>query len=161
MSAEPFFAALRARFVEEADRLNALDAAIGDGDHGATMLRGLTKAAAAESGARARAFMRASGGASGTLFGLVLLEIEAHLDTGAPLQEGLARAWKQINGGQRANDESRFEAENLAFHEKVRAGYLELARLEPDRFRIIDAARDVRQVRSRIYDVLALFLDPH
>ena len=76
-------------------------------------------------------------------------------------REGLARAWKQINGGQRANDESRFEAENLAFHEKVRAGYLELARLEPDRFRIIDAARDVRQVRSRIYEVLALFLDPH
>jgi dTMP kinase len=75
-------------------------------------------------------------------------------------REGLARAWKQINGGQRSNGESRFEAENLAFHEKVRAGYLELARLEPDRFRIIDAARDVRQVRSRIYDVLALFLDP-
>lgn len=95
MSAEPFFNALRARFASEADQLNALDAAIGDGDHGATMLRGLTKAAKAD-GARAKAFMRASGGASGTLFGLILLEIEAHLDTGAVLQDGLSRACARI-----------------------------------------------------------------
>jgi dihydroxyacetone kinase-like protein len=96
MSAEPFFAALRARFAEEAARLNALDAAIGDGDHGATMLRGLTRAQTAEAGRRARAFMRASGGASGTLFGLILLEIESHLDSGAPLQPGLAKARDRI-----------------------------------------------------------------
>ena len=96
MSAERFFASLRARFESEAERLNALDAAIGDGDHGATMLRGLTRAVAAEDGKRARAFMRASGGASGTLFGLVLLELEAHLDSGAPLQSGLARACERI-----------------------------------------------------------------
>jgi len=35
----------------------------------------------------------------------------------------------------------RFEAESLAFHERVRAAYLELARAEPARFRVIDAAR--------------------
>ncbi len=96
MSAEPFFVALKTRFAEEADRLNALDAAIGDGDHGATMLRGLTKALGAENGARAKAFMRASGGASGTLFGLILLEIEAQLETGTALKEGLARACDRI-----------------------------------------------------------------
>ncbi len=71
-------------------------------------------------------------------------------------REGLARAWKQIHGGQRSNGESRFEKETLAFHKKVRAGYLELARLEPDRFRIIDATRDVRQVRDDIYNDLAV-----
>jgi dihydroxyacetone kinase-like protein len=96
MSAKPFFSALKARFDAEADRLNALDAAIGDGDHGATMLRGLTKAVPAQDGARAKAFMRASGGASGTLFGLILLEIEAHLEKGAPLADGLARACARI-----------------------------------------------------------------
>jgi dTMP kinase len=74
-------------------------------------------------------------------------------------REGLARAWKQLNGGQRSDGESRFEEETLAFHEKVRAGYLELARLEPDRFRIIDATRDVRHVRDNIYNDLELFLD--
>lgn len=96
MSAEPFFIALKARFAAEADRLNALDAAIGDGDHGATMLRGLTKAVGAENGKRAKAFMRASGGASGTLFGLILLEIEAHLETSAPLHAGLSKACDRI-----------------------------------------------------------------
>lgn len=96
MSAEPFFAALQRRFAAEADRLNALDAAIGDGDHGTTMLRGLTRAVAAPGGGRAKAFMRASGGASGTLFGLILLELEAHLDKGSPLPAGLARACERI-----------------------------------------------------------------
>lgn len=96
MSAEAFFIALRARIAAEAGRLNALDAAIGDGDHGATMLRGLTRAVAAENGRRAKAFMRASGGASGTLFGLILLEIEAHLDKDAPLHTGLSRACARI-----------------------------------------------------------------
>jgi dTMP kinase len=75
-------------------------------------------------------------------------------------RQGLARAWKQLNSGQRADGESRFEAERLAFHKKVRAGYLELARLEPDRFRIIDAAREVGQVRDDIYEVLTSFLQP-
>ena len=60
------------------------------------MLRGLTRAVSAEDGRRARAFMRASGGASGTLFGLILLEIEAHLLTGAPLPAGLAKACERI-----------------------------------------------------------------
>ncbi|MEP5630863.1 MAG: DAK2 domain-containing protein [Tateyamaria sp.] len=96
MSAEPFFLALKKRFAVEVDQLNALDAAIGDGDHGATMLRGLTKAETAADGARAKAFMRASGGASGTLFGLILLEIEAHLETSATLHEGLTRACARI-----------------------------------------------------------------
>ena len=96
MSAEPFFHALKTRFESEVERLNTLDAAIGDGDHGATMLRGLTKAVTADTGTRAKAFMRASGGASGTLFGLILLEIEAHLETGAPLKAGLSKACDRI-----------------------------------------------------------------
>ena len=47
--------------------------------------------------------------------------------------EGLSRAWKQINNGSRTGVESRFEKETLSFHEKVRSGYLELSRLEPER----------------------------
>jgi len=61
---------------------------------------------------------------------------------------GLSRAWDQINNGRRTGDESRFEKETLAFHEKIRAGYLELARLEPQRFHIIDASRDPARVKS-------------
>jgi dTMP kinase len=67
---------------------------------------------------------------------------------------GLARAWKELNKGTRSGTESRFEEETLSFHEKVRSGYLELARQEPDRFRIIDAAGDEKQVQVDIQEVL-------
>ena len=68
---------------------------------------------------------------------------------------GLARAWKQLDDGSRAGGESRFEEEAVAFHEKVRSGYLELARLEPERFRIIDASRDEQQVEEEIQKMLS------
>ena len=73
-------------------------------------------------------------------------------------QVGLERAWQQLNNGQRSGDESRFEAEALAFHEKVRAGYLELARLEPDRFRIIDAAQSQDEVFAAIREIVLSIL---
>lgn len=75
-----------------------------------------------------------------------------------PPQVGLERAWQQLNNGQRSGDESRFEAEAVAFHEKVRAGYLELARLEPQRFRIIDAAQTQNQVFAAMRKIVSSFL---
>jgi len=75
-----------------------------------------------------------------------------------PPQVGLERAWQQLNNGQRSGDESRFEAEAVAFHEKVRAGYLELARLEPERFRIIDAAQPQNQVFAAMRKIVSSFL---
>ena len=78
-----------------------------------------------------------------------------------PPAKGLARAWKQINNGSRTGIECRFEKETLAFHEKVRSGYLELARLEPQRFRVIDASRSENQVRKEIFSILSSFLKHH
>jgi len=72
---------------------------------------------------------------------------------------GLARAWKQLDNGTRSGTESRFEEETLSFHEKVRAGYLELARLEPERFRIIDASGDENQVQKDIRAALTEYLE--
>jgi len=72
-----------------------------------------------------------------------------------PPETGLSRAWAQINNGNRTGRESRFEKEALSFHEKVRAGYLTLARKEPERFRIIDASRDVDDVQQEILKVFA------
>jgi dTMP kinase len=72
-------------------------------------------------------------------------------------QHGLERAWQQLHIGQRAQRESRFESEAIAFHEKVRAGYLELARLEPQRFHIINAARSPDQVFAEISQTLTPF----
>ncbi|MDY6790387.1 MAG: dTMP kinase [Thermodesulfobacteriota bacterium] len=69
---------------------------------------------------------------------------------------GLSRAWKQIDNGSRNGDETRFEKEALSFHQKIRAGYLELARLEPQRFRVIDASEEKNKVQLAIEKVLAL-----
>jgi dTMP kinase len=63
---------------------------------------------------------------------------------------GLARAWAQIETGGRAGEESRFEEEALAFHHKIRAGYLDIARLEPDRFCVVDASKDPLTVQHAI-----------
>jgi len=69
---------------------------------------------------------------------------------------GLSRAWEQIDNGSRSGDETRFEKETLLFHEKIRAGYLELARLEPKRFRVIDASKEKEEVRKEIINTLSL-----
>lgn len=65
-----------------------------------------------------------------------------------PPQLGLTRAWRRIEAGGGSARETRFEEETIEFHRRVRAGYLELARKEPDRFRVIDAARSIEAVRS-------------
>ena len=67
---------------------------------------------------------------------------------------GLARAWHQIEGGGREMAETRFEEEKIIFHEKVREGYLNLARQDPERFVVIDAAGDEAGVWEQIRGVL-------
>ena len=62
-----------------------------------------------------------------------------------PPAVGLARA-RQRSG--LAAD--RFEAETEAFFACVRAGYLELARREPQRVRLIDAAAQLEQVKAQV-----------
>ena len=76
-----------------------------------------------------------------------------------PPEVGLGRAWNEINNGRRTADETRFEKETLAFHNKIRAGYLELARGEPERFCIIDAGKNEEQVRTDIVACLQRVLN--
>lgn len=73
---------------------------------------------------------------------------------------GLTRAWRQIHNGGRTGSESRFEQEKIDFHQQVRAGYLELARRSPQRFRIIDAGQDMQAVSNALRNELAAFLRP-
>jgi len=75
-----------------------------------------------------------------------------------PPRIGLARARRELDNGNRSETESRFEEETISFHEKVRAGYLELARREPQRFRIIDASQKINEVQRDIRKVLAEYL---
>jgi dTMP kinase len=72
-----------------------------------------------------------------------------------PVQVGLARtANRQARSHADEPREDRFEREKLEFHEKVRAGFLEMARLEPARFRIIDATRSVAEVSLEIKGII-------
>lgn len=68
----------------------------------------------------------------------------------------LSRARARESGGAAA--QNRFEMEDLNFHERVRAGYLDLARAEPDRVAVIDASGAVQEVHQRVIKVVTLFL---
>lgn len=61
----------------------------------------------------------------------------------APAETGMARAAARGDG-------DRMDNEALAFYQRVRSGYLRLARQHPDRFVVIDASRPLDEVRADI-----------
>ena len=62
-----------------------------------------------------------------------------------PVDEGLARAHA------RAGAEMRFESKGRAFHERLREGFLAIAREEPQRCAVIDATGSVDEVAARVW----------
>ena len=58
-----------------------------------------------------------------------------------PVSEGLARAGRRNREEGTIISEGRFEAESMAFHHRVREGYLALAAEEPDRIFLVDASQ--------------------
>jgi len=89
-----FLALCVARFAALEQTLNQLDAATGDGDHGTTMLKGL-RAAGAAADAPDKAFRKAAGGASGSLFAQVIAALDKAAN-GADLAEALDNAATRI-----------------------------------------------------------------
>jgi dTMP kinase len=76
---------------------------------------------------------------------------ELNLLLECPVAVGLARTTSRLAHSQvNAPKEDRFEREKLQFHEKVRAGFLTLARQEPARFRVVDAAQPAAVVSLAI-----------
>ncbi|MBI4654891.1 MAG: dTMP kinase [Nitrospirae bacterium] len=49
-----------------------------------------------------------------------------------------------------AKKEDRFELETIEFHKRVREGYLQIAKEEPERVKIIDASRGIEEVNREI-----------
>ncbi|MBL9180451.1 MAG: dTMP kinase [Verrucomicrobiaceae bacterium] len=62
-------------------------------------------------------------------------------------------AWQRIHATGRALD--RMESQPRDFFEKVRQGYLDIARAEPRRVTVIDAARSEQQVHDDIWNLLS------
>ncbi len=75
-----------------------------------------------------------------------------------PVETGLARANRRMDGIRPEAAEDRFEREDPAFHGRIRQGYLALAAAEPERFRIIDGAADIETVYREVCNRLAEFL---
>jgi len=65
---------------------------------------------------------------------IVLLDI--------PVEQGLAR--KRIS--------DRFEREDIAFHQRVRRGYLEMAKKEPQRWLVVDASLPKKETERLIWE---------
>ncbi len=74
----------------------------------------------------------------------LLLDVDAEV--------GLRR--RQVGGG----EWNRLDAYQLQYHQRVRLGYLKMAAAEPSRWRIIDASQSPDMVKSKIQEVLLLFL---
>ena len=69
-----------------------------------------------------------------------------------PVDVGLERAIRRAEE-EAGKKEMRFESEDLSFHERVRAGYLEVAGKEPQRVIIIDGNRPVEEVHDNIVSI--------
>lgn len=100
---------------------------------------------------------RAYQGAGGDAPASLIASLEDHVLGGTvpdltlildlPAEVGLQRA--EARGGA-----ARFESKGLAFHERLRAGYLEIARREPERCLVIEANADIDAVTAAITDAV-------
>jgi len=73
------------------------------------------------------------------------------------VKAGLARVQRRsdfakVDEGEEQAD--RLDLEPLEFHERVRQGYLDIAKAEPERFRIIPAAGSIDSVRSLVSEAV-------
>jgi len=82
-------------------------------------------------------------------------DLTVYLDL--PVKEGLRRKEKANTAGQ--GELNRMDRLELEFHQRVREGYLEMARTEPERWLVVDARGSVettnRLVCQRLEQVLA------
>jgi len=72
-----------------------------------------------------------------------------------PVGEGLARARARAEGGRR------YEAMDVRFHERLRAGFLAIARREPKRCQVIDARAPADHVHQAVMAALDARLGAH
>jgi dTMP kinase len=65
------------------------------------------------------------------------------------VEEGLKR--RRIGGG----EWNRLDAQQVAFHQRVRQGYLKMAKEEPDRWRVVNARQKPEQVQKDLRLVIS------
>lgn len=71
------------------------------------------------------------------------------------IKEGLERANKR-------GDANRFEAKKIEFHNRVRDGFYDLLKLEPNRCKLIDTTSlNIEEVQNKIIDLVKNFVTKH
>jgi dTMP kinase len=71
-----------------------------------------------------------------------------------PVEVGLSRSLARLKAAGEGTSEGRFEAEDLAFHRRVRRGYRDVARREPGRIIVMDGTRPPMDVHRDVLDAL-------
>ncbi|MFZ3071988.1 MAG: dTMP kinase [Thermodesulfobacteriota bacterium] len=73
-----------------------------------------------------------------------------------PVEVGLKRAFSRINARNKdaAGKEDRFEKEAIEFHARIRAGYLDLAKKDAARIKVVDGAREIPVIHKEICDII-------
>jgi len=87
--------------------------------------------------------------ALGSLMPDLTICVQVDLDT------GLARAHTRNAGSQTDAAEARLDRQDIDFHRKVSAGYQRIARMEPERFQMVDGSGSIEEVAERIWLVVA------
>lgn len=75
-----------------------------------------------------------------------------------PVEEGLGRALARNGREGLTQSEGRFEAEALAFHQRIREGFLARAARWPERFRVLDASQAPETVLAQAMACLEPYL---
>jgi dTMP kinase len=102
-----------------------------------------------------RAYQGAGRGLDATLIETLAAAVQRGLEPDrtllldVPVEVGLARAQRRAHGGDRFEDETR------RFFERVRSGYLAVARAAPERCRVIDASADAPAVIAAAWRALS------
>ena len=89
---------------------------------------------------------------------LAIGDVEPHVTfiMDIPVNEGLARAGKRMSDSNDGTTEDRFERIGTEFHERLRQGYLTIARENPKRCHVIDARQTVDDIHTQILNILGL-----
>lgn len=74
-----------------------------------------------------------------------------------PAKDGLARSERRQSeiGSDDAASEDRFEKLDIAFHEKLRQGFLDIAQNDPDRCFVIDALQKPDEITNRLQSLIS------
>jgi dTMP kinase len=83
-------------------------------------------------------------------------DLVVYLDIDA--EAGLRR--KQLHANDDASQWNRMEQETLAYHQRVRAGYLQMAAAEPGRWLLVDASQTVDAVQTAVRARVEALLSP-